>query len=242
MVSENIQDSTENIDSKVLHLIKRAEQDTQNYSQLSLSEILTKVFGYNGFKPNQLEIINRILANEGSTLGIMPTGGGKSLCFQIPTLLLPGLTVVVSPLIALMKDQIDSLVGKGICSSFFINSSISDEVKEKIFNLAKQGKVKLLYLSPEALNADSVVKTLSQTPISLFVIDEAHCISTWGHDFRPDYLKLSEKIKTLNSPPLLALTATATKEVEADIQKQLSVKFKVFKSSFDRALLYISVV
>ncbi|HLC33046.1 MAG TPA: RecQ family ATP-dependent DNA helicase, partial [Candidatus Nanoarchaeia archaeon] len=127
-------------------------------------------------------------------------------------------------------------------SSFFINSSISDEVKEKIFNLAKQGKVKLLYLSPEALNADSVVKTLSQTPISLFVIDEAHCISTWGHDFRPDYLKLSEKIKTLNSPPLLALTATATKEVEADIQKQLSVKFKVFKSSFDRALLYISVV
>ncbi|HLC32307.1 MAG TPA: DEAD/DEAH box helicase, partial [Candidatus Nanoarchaeia archaeon] len=92
MVSENIQDSTENIDSKVLHLIKRAEQDTQNYSQLSLSEILTKVFGYNGFKPNQLEIINRILANEGSTLGIMPTGGGKSLCFQIPTLLLPGLT------------------------------------------------------------------------------------------------------------------------------------------------------
>ena len=233
MVSENIQDSTENIDSKVLHLIKRAEQDTQNYSQLSLSEILTKVFGYNGFKPNQLEIINRILANEGSTLGIMPTGGGKSLCFQIPTLLLPGLTVVVSPLIALMKDQIDSLVGKGICSSFFINSSISDEVKEKIFNLAKQGKVKLLYLSPEALNADSVVKTLSQTPISLFVIDEAHCISTWGHDFRPDYLKLSEKIKTLNSPPLLALTATATKEVEADIQKQLSVKFKVFKSSFE---------
>src|SRR3989344_2301131 len=177
MVSENIQDSTENIDSKVLHLIKRAEQDTQNYSQLSLSEILTKVFGHNGFKPNQLEIINRILAREGNTLGIMPTGGGKSLCFQIPALILPGVTIVVSPLIALMKDQIDNLVGKGIRSSFFINSSVSDEVKEKIFNLVKKGKVKLLYLSPESLNSESVVKILAQIRISLFVIDEAHCIS-----------------------------------------------------------------
>ena len=237
-----IQDLVEDIDSKVLNLINSAEQDNRDYSQLSPSDILTKVFGHNGFKPNQLEIINRILAREGNTLGIMPTGGGKSLCFQIPALILPGVTIVVSPLIALMKDQIDNLVGKGIRSSFFINSSVSDEVKEKIFNLVKKGKVKLLYLSPESLNSESVVKILAQIRISLFVIDEAHCISTWGHDFRPDYLKISETIRTLNLPPILALTATATKEVEKDIQQQLGVTFKVFKSSFDRPLLYISVI
>ena len=237
----NKNSSVEDYEKKLLDLIDKAENENHDYSHLTPQEILTSHFGYNGFKPNQLEIMNRILRKEGNTLGIMPTGGGKSLCFQIPALILPNLTVIISPLIALMKDQIDNLTKKKIYSSFFINSSISESTKEKIFDLVKRKKVKLLYIAPESLKSEKILNILSEAKIGLFVIDEAHCISTWGHDFRPDYLKLSEIIKKLNEPPILALTATATKEVEDDIQKQLGIKCKIFKSSFDRPLLYINV-
>jgi ATP-dependent DNA helicase RecQ len=240
MDSESDEQKDDAYEKKLLDLISKAENGKQVFSQLTPGELL-KRFGHNGFKPRQEEIINRILNEEGSTLGIMPTGGGKSLCFQIPALILPDLTIVVSPLIALMKDQIDNLTKKNFYSAFFINSTISESTKEKIFDLIKKKKVKLLYVAPESLKSESLLKILVETKISLIVIDEAHCISMWGHDFRPDYLKLSEIIKKLNEPPVLALTATATKEVEEDIQKQLKIECKVIKSSFDRPLLFINV-
>ena len=172
----------------------------------------------------------------------MPTGGGKSLCFQIPALIQKNLTVVVSPLIALMKDQMDNLVKKGTNTAFFVNSSITESTKEKILGLVENNKMKLLYLAPESLKSDRILDVLKKVKIDLFVIDEAHCISTWGHNFRPDYLRLPEMIQELGSPQILALTATATKEVEADIQKQLKVKCKIFKASFDRPNLYIDMI
>src|SRR3989338_8179211 len=172
----------------------------------------------------------------------MPTGGGKSVCFQIPALIRENLTVVVSPLIALMKDQIDNLVKKEIYTAFFVNSSISENTKERILGLVENKKVRLLYLAPESLKSERILDVLKKLDIGLFVIDEAHCISTWGHNFRPDYLRLPEIIEELNHPQILALTATATKEVEEDIQKQLKTKCEVFKASFDRPNLYIDVI
>ena len=206
------------------------------------SDVLRNVFNFNEFKPQQIEIITRILNNEGGTLGIMPTGGGKTLCFQIPALIQSNLTIVVSPLIALMKDQVDNLEKEGIDSAFFINSSLNDDVKERILNLVENGDVKILYIAPESLKSYKILEILKKSSIDLFVIDEAHCISTWGHDFRPDYLTLPKIIKKLNNPQILALTATATKEVEEDIQQQLKTKCKVFKSSFNRPNLYIEAI
>lgn len=229
-------------EEKLLELVSKAENGNHDFSNLTPLEVLKDIFGHNGFKPQQQEIITRILNKEGHSLGIMPTGGGKSLCFQIPALIQNNLTVVISPLIALMKDQIDNLVKKGTNTAFFVNSSITEGTKEKIIGLVESNKVKLLYLAPESLKSDRILDVLKKVKIDLFVIDEAHCISTWGHNFRPDYLRLPEMIKELNSPQILALTATATKEVEDDIQKQLKIKCKVFKSSFDRPNLFIAVV
>src|SRR3989344_5817980 len=226
----------------VHELISKTKNIDLDFSKLSPNQILKEFFGYNGFKPQQFEIITRILNREGNTLGIMPTGGGKSMCFQIPALIQKDLTVVVSPLIALMKDQIDNLNKREIYTAFFINSSISENTKEKILDLVEKKKVKLLYLAPESLKSERILEVLKKLEIGLFVIDEAHCISTWGHNFRPDYLRLPEIIEEFNHPQILALTATATKEVEEDIQKQLKTQCKVSKASFDRPNLYIDVV
>ncbi len=223
------------------YLIAMAKESQSDFSTTTPQEILKNIFGFNGFKPNQEEIITRILKKEGDTLAVMPTGGGKSLCFQIPALLLTGLTLVVSPLIALMKDQIDSLHKKGIYSAFFINSLLPDDVKETVFELLLEKKIKLLYISPESLKSEKILQVLKEAKVNLFVIDEAHCISSWGHDFRPDYLNLSGILDQLGNPLVLALTATATKEVMEDIQKQLRIQCKVFKSSFDRPLLYLHI-
>ena len=229
-------------EKKLLELASKAENGNHDFSKLSPLEVLKDIFSHNGFKPQQQEIITRILDKGGHSLGIMPTGGGKSLCFQIPALIQKNLTVVISPLIALMKDQIDNLVKKGTNTAFFVNSSITERTKERIIGLVENNKVKLLYLAPESLKSDRILDVLKKVEIDLFVIDEAHCISTWGHNFRPDYLRLPEMIQELGSPQILALTATATKEVEDDIQKQLKIKCKVFKSSFDRPNLFIAIV
>ncbi len=225
----------------ILDLIEKCRRNSSaSYQNYSPDYILERVFGYNDFKPQQKEIINNILNEEDKRiLGIMPTGGGKSLCFQIPMLVKEGLTIVVSPLIALMKDQIDNLNKKDIYSAFFINSTLPENIKEEILDLVKKGKVDLLYISPEFLKTERLLEVLKEVNINLFVVDEAHCISTWGQDFRPDYLRIPEIIEELNNPKVLGLTATATEKVEKDIEKTFKSKFKVFKTSFDRPNLDI---
>ena len=229
-------------EKKILEQIEQANLCELDFSHYTPLEIAQKIFGFNGFKENgQEQIIQYILQKQGNALGLIPTGGGKSACFQIPALIQENMTLIVSPLIALMKDQVENLLKKGIHSTFFINSSINDDVKEKIICLIKENKVKMLYIAPESLQSEKIQNILSKTKIDLVVIDEAHCVSTWGHNFRPDYLKLSEIIENLGSPPVLALTATATKKVTEDIKIQLKKDFKIFKASFDRPLLYLVV-
>ena len=229
-------------DKTIIEQIEHAKTQQSDFSHATHLEVAQKVFGFSGFKENgQEKIIQFILKKQGNVLGIIPTGGGKSACFQIPALIQKNMTVIISPLIALMKDQVESLVKKGVYSTFFINSSIEDDVKEKIITLIKDNKVKMLYIAPESLQSDKIKNVLSKTKIDLIVIDEAHCISTWGHNFRPDYLKLAEMIDALGSPPVLALTATATKKTILDIKTQLKKQFEVFQASFDRPTLYMVV-
>jgi ATP-dependent DNA helicase RecQ len=232
----------QNYERQLLDSILSLEYSDKDIVYSDPHVVLNDVFKFKEFKPQQFEIITRVLNKDGDSLGIMPTGGGKTLCFQIPSLIQSNLTIVVSPLIALMKDQIDNLRKKGVKSAFFINSSLSDYIKGRILDLVESKKVKLLYIAPESLKSEYIQERLTKLDIDLFVIDEAHCISTWGHDFRPDYLTLPNVIRKLNNPQILALTATATKEVEEDIQRQLDTKCKVFKSSFDRPNLYIEAI
>jgi|SRR3989344_7962968 len=229
-------------EKNIIKQIEHTKSHDIDFSNSTPLEVAQKVFGFNGFKENgQEKIIRFILQKRGNALGIIPTGGGKSACFQISALIQKNMTLIVSPLIALMKDQVESLLEKGIHSAFFINSSINDNIKEKIISLIKENKVKMLYIAPESLQSERIQNVLSKTKIDLVVIDEAHCISTWGHNFRPDYLKLTEVIENLGSPPILALTATATKNVIKDIKKQLRKNFNIFKASFDRPLLYLVI-
>lgn len=183
---------------------------------------LKKYFGYDEFRVGQEKIIERVLSGK-HTAGIMPTGGGKSICYQIPATLLQGVTLVISPLISLMKDQVDSLDQVGIPSTY-INSSLSYiEVEERLFNLSL-GEYKILYIAPERLESESFINQLRQLPIMLVAVDEAHCISSWGHDFRPSYLRIKNLIQELPSQPtILALTATATPQIIDDICIQLGI-------------------
>jgi len=205
-------------------------------------EILNKYYGYPNFRDGQAKIISSILQNQ-DTFAIMPTGAGKSLCFQIPALLFPGITIVISPLISLMKDQIDALNGLGI-SATFINSSLSSrQVMERIEN-AKAGAYKLLYIAPERLEVESFISLVDSLEISLMAIDEAHCVSQWGHDFRPSYRRISPFIKGLSHRPVVAaFTATATPEVKDDIIKLLALKDPgLVVTGFNRENLSFSVV
>lgn len=199
---------------------------------------LKENFGFEKFRPNQKTIINTILSGQ-DTLAIMPTGGGKSICFQLPALLLPGITIVISPLIALMKDQVDSLKANGI-SACYINSSQSSEEQQFYIDNLKSNTFKLVYIAPESLSYLDVV--FNELTISLIAIDEAHCISSWGHDFRPAYTNLGYLKNRFPSTPILALTATADKATRSDITKQLNLKdSKTFISSFDRKNLSLEV-
>ncbi len=204
-------------------------------------EVLNRFFGYAQFRDRQEEIINTALSGTDS-LVLMPTGGGKSLCFQIPALINPGLTVVISPLISLMKDQVDGLKMNGI-SALSINSSQSFEEQQDVLNQLYHGQAKLLYLSPERLQESGFMfEYLKKMNISLFAIDEAHCISHWGHDFRPEYLNLKALRTHFPATPIMALTASADNTTQSDISTLLNLRNpEIFRSSFNRPNIYYYV-
>jgi ATP-dependent DNA helicase RecQ len=203
-------------------------------------KLLFEVFGYKQFRKYQLDIIENLIQGLNSVV-IMPTGSGKSLCYQIPALMKNGTAIVISPLISLMKNQVNQLQQFGV-TAVFLNSSLSREEYFLTINKIKSNKVKLLYLAPETLMLPHTFELLSQIQISLIAVDEAHCISEWGHDFRPEYRQIAELRSKLNYPPTIALTATATPLVQDDISKNLQLgEFSLFKTSFDRPNLFIEV-
>ena len=205
---------------------------------------LREFFGFNSFRGEQEEIIKHLIAGNDAFV-LMPTGGGKSLCYQLPALIMPGTAIVISPLIALMKNQVDAIRGftahkDGI--AHFLNSSLNRgqiaEVKEDLTNQV----TKLLYVAPESLTKEENIQFLKHLNISFYAIDEAHCISEWGHDFRPEYRKIHQIVQEIGAAPIIALTATATPKVQSDIQKNLNMTdARVFKSSFNRKNLYYEV-
>lgn len=204
--------------------------------------VLKTVFGYDSFRPFQKEIIQEVLKGK-DTLAIMPTGGGKSICYQIPALILKGITVVVSPLISLMQDQVQSLETSGIHSAF-LNSTLDWEEYKKTLSDIREGKIKIVYISPEGLSTTKIRDFLTSPDIlvSCITIDEAHCVSQWGHDFRPDYLDICTIRKYLPNAVMLALTATATSTVQKDIASNLRLQNPaIFISSFNRANIYLEV-
>ncbi|PYS49306.1 MAG: hypothetical protein DMF68_10485, partial [Acidobacteria bacterium] len=202
---------------------------------------LHKHFGFEDFREGQREVIDAILDGH-DTVVVMPTGGGKSLCYQLPALMKEGATIVVSPLIALMKDQVDALAARNLPATF-INSSISFEEQKARLSNVRRGLYKLVYVAPERFRSAHFVETLRTARISLFAIDEAHCISQWGHDFRPDYLRLKSAIEEIGRPQITALTATATPYVRSDIIEQLNLhEPRAFVSGFDRPNLSINIV
>jgi ATP-dependent DNA helicase RecQ len=202
--------------------------------------ILRERFGFDEFRPAQREVIDLVLSGQ-SVLSVMPTGSGKSLCYQLPALLLPGLTLVVSPLIALMKDQTDHLEKLGVPAGV-INSTVRREIQRDRIDEAASGEIKLLYISPERFQNQEFMAAIRKLKVSLFAVDEAHCVSLWGHDFRPDYLRLRRAIDSLGKPPVVALTATATPVVRTDILKQLGIEgAPQVVSGFDRPNLYLEV-
>lgn len=205
-----------------------------------LRKKLKEVFGYDTFRGNQEPVIRNILAGK-NTFVIMPTGAGKSMCYQLPAIVRPGTAIVISPLIALMKNQVDQMNAVGI-NARFLNSTLTKSQINKLKKAVLAGEVKLLYVAPESLTKEENVEFLKQADISFAAIDEAHCISEWGHDFRPEYRRIKSIIDQLGDLPIIALTATATPKVQLDIQRNLQMEqADLFKSSFNRENLYYEV-
>jgi ATP-dependent DNA helicase RecQ len=209
--------------------------------QMDLSSTLKKHFGYSEFRPLQREIIEDALAGQ-DLFVLMPTGGGKSLCFQLPAIIRDGLTIVVSPLIALMKDQVDALQTSGIAATY-LNSTLDREEAKARWRGLHRGEYRMLYVAPERLMLDAFLERALNWNIAQFAIDEAHCISEWGHDFRPEYRELKKLRKHLPDVPIMALTATATERVRGDIIKQLQLRdARTYVASFNRPNLTYRVV
>ena len=218
-----------------------ALQKLKEATLINKQELLAEKFGYSEFRPGQETIIDKIL-NQENVLGIMPTGGGKSVCYQLPSLMLEGLTLVISPLISLMKDQVDQLNEMGIPATY-INSTLTQEETNQRFRQVGQGEVKLLYVAPERLTSFDFQELLRYVELSLLAVDEAHCISQWGHDFRPSYLSVAETIQQFDQkPPIVALTATATPQVAEDICQRLGIPMgNEIKTGFARENLAFQV-
>ena len=223
----------------------RHNKETACYmtNDVNLTEKLKHYFGFNSFKGEQEEIIRNLLAGN-DTFVLMPTGGGKSLCYQLPSLLMEGTAIVVSPLIALMKNQVDVINGMSEDTgvAHYLNSSLNKAAIDQVKKDIRSGLTKLLYVAPESLTKEEYVEFLKSVKISFYAIDEAHCISEWGHDFRPEYRRIRPIIGQIGNAPVIALTATATDKVRTDIKKSLGItKAKEFKSSFNRPNLYYEV-
>lgn len=211
---------------------------TDVISEQTPLEALQRYFGFDQFRPGQERVVEEIV-NGKDVVVIMPTGSGKSLCYQLPALLLPGATLVVSPLIALMKDQVDALRARGLPATF-INSSINEGEQRRRIEGVQNGEFKLIYVAPERFRSPRFIAALAAVKLSLFAVDEAHCVSTWGHDFRPDYLHLKSVLESLGQPQIVALSATATPFVRKDIIAQLGLRRpEIFVSGFDRPNLTI---
>lgn len=205
------------------------------------TKVLKEVFGFEKFRPMQKNIVSHVL-KEKDALVLMPTGGGKSICYQVPALVFDGLTVVISPLISLMRDQVSSLKSNGI-EAEFLNSSLDWEAQEQIKKDTREGKIKMLYLSPEKILTVEILNFLKEVNLKLIAVDEAHCISGWGHDFRPEYSQLGNLKSHFDGVPIIALTATADHKTREDILRQLKINdAKVFMTSFDRPNLKLIVM
>jgi ATP-dependent DNA helicase RecQ len=214
-----------------------------NYSEDKIYTTLKNFFGIEAFRGSQKKIIQRTLEGKNS-LVLMPTGMGKSICYQLPALLLPGLTIVISPLISLMKDQVDSLNDANIDAAF-INSSLGKQERLKRYKNVREGRYRLLYVSPERFRNSDFINAISFREISLLVLDEAHCVSQWGNDFRPDYSKVGGFIRILGTPPVIALTATATIDVQKDIIAKTGIDahaVKIFNDGICRPNLFLEAV
>ena len=211
--------------------------------EINLTRQLKHYFGFDKFKGDQEAIIRNVLAGNDSFV-LMPTGGGKSLCYQLPSLMMDGTAIVISPLIALMKNQVDVINGisedDGV--AHYLNSSLKKAAIDNVKADVKGGHTKLLYVAPESLNKEENIEFFKQVKVSFYAIDEAHCISEWGHDFRPEYRKIRSAIEEIGVAPIIALTATATDKVRTDIKRSLGIEdAREFKSSFNRPNLYYEV-
>src|SRR3954454_23874989 len=208
---------------------------------MELAQALQQHFGYQQFRKRQEAVVRSVLSGR-PTIAILPTGGGKSLCYQLPALLLEGTTVVVSPLVALMKDQVDALRARGIAATF-VNSSLGDAERQERQAALRRGEYRLVYVAPERFKSPSFLSAMAGLTVPLLAVDEAHCISAWGHDFRPEYQQLAKARENLRAARVLALTATATPEVRRDIADALELRDpRIFVAGFDRPNLFIEVL